>query len=475
MTTNPPQNVVFILTDTFNKHHIGAYGCSFAHTPNLDRLATDGLRFDRVYPGSPLCTPARGCIFTGLHAASNGCTFNDATPYRQVPILGEVLRDSGIDMAYTGKWHIEGSGEYLGDGKADGGFPEKWWYDGRNYADDMGPEREALWRRFNQGSWDELLERAFPEKDCWATRLADRAIEFLEQPHDRPFFLCVSMDEPHGPFMSPREYLEQSSAEDFEIRPNVRDDLQDKPAWHRFLTKGHRNVEEDLRFFWRYYSACCTYTDAQIGRIVDAVHQNHGDDTLIVFTSDHGEQMGSHGCWGKGYMMYEESAAVPLIVSGPGVPRGASHPHPVSHLELFPTFLEALALPADPRLHGHSLNPVFENPKTRLREHVMIGHERFGNDGRPGVDHRPNQPIAQNKGEYFPIRCVVDDRYKLVINLLETDELYDHQEDPYEMNNRIGDPAMTAIRDRLHQAMLEEMFRTRDPLRGACWIDRFAS
>ncbi|MFP4382184.1 MAG: sulfatase-like hydrolase/transferase [Candidatus Sumerlaeia bacterium] len=469
-------NIVFVFTDTTNKHHLGCYGEPGAVTPHTDRLAEEGVRFDRSYCSAPVCTPARGTIMTGLHAPVNGAWYNDATPYRNVPMMGDIFKAAGVKVGYTGKWHLDG-GLYNGYGKAEGGFPQEWWYDGKCYVDDIGPEKAKQWKQFARHDYEGMLENAFPAEDCWGHRVTNRAIDFLEKAGDDPFLLCVAYDEPHGPFMAPREFLEAIDPSKFKIRPNVIIGVPEgKPAHQEWVAHGHNNTEEDLRNYWRYYLACNSFIDSELGRLVDAVERLHGDDTYIIFTSDHGEQMGSHGGWGKGYTAYNENINTPLIIKGPNVARGAVSQALAGQIDLLPTLCDMAGIDKPEHLQGRSLMPVLRDPDSKVNEHVFVTYSRFGNDGEPEWDdeHDADHLFVPGKqrSEFYPWRAVVDQRYKLVINLLDTDELYDLEDDPYEMTNRINDPALASERDRLHKILLDELVHSRDPMRCTAWAKR---
>ena len=137
-------NFICIMTDTQNKSLVGAYGNPAVDTPSLDRLAEGGVRFDRAYTACPLCTPARGALFTGLHPQINGAYCNNVAPHRQAALMGTIFGQNGYRTGYTGKWHLDGSA-YFGDGEPGGGFEPDWWYDGKRYAEDIGPEMFAAY------------------------------------------------------------------------------------------------------------------------------------------------------------------------------------------------------------------------------------------------------------------------------------------------------------------------------------------
>jgi uncharacterized sulfatase len=450
-------NVVLIMTDTQSRCMVGAYGCEAFRTPNLDRLAASGLRFNRAHTACPLCTPARGSIFTGQMPSNHGAWANEMSPQRHVPLMGEVFRRLGYRAAYAGKWHLDGAG-YHGGGNPDGGFEPDWWYDGRRYLDDIGPDRLRQFVRA-RGDADELRRIGGTIENMWAHRVADRAVGFLEAVGDDPFLLVASFDEPHGPFAVPPEYADAVDPDALPERPNYNASLSDKPAGHRqmaseFPCPSWREYARERTAHWN----CNAYVDHEIGRVVDAVRRTHGDDTYIVYTADHGDMMGSHGLRSKGAMMYRETVNIPLLLAGPGIASGTSDAL-VSHLDLLPTFLAWAGAETPAYAHGRVLPDAPNVSGNAQRETLTVQYHRFGlyHDGVAG---------------FVPIRCTMDDRYKLVVNLNDRDELYDLSDDPYEMTNRIDDPAVAAHRDRLHDALVAEMDDISDPFRGDAWCNR---
>jgi uncharacterized sulfatase len=248
--------------------------------------------------------------------------------------------------------------------------------------------------------------------------------------------------------------------------PNADDPLTDKPrsqrewAAHPAYWKPEL-IEKDGRKVLRHprHFACNNYSDAQVGRVLAAI-ERETPDALTIYTSDHGDMFLGHQLHGKGPCVYEEIARIPFIVRWRGqVPDTAVSDGPVSHIDLVPTLLDYFGVPRPDLLQGKSLLRQFREPQHRTNEHVFMEFNRFE------LDH-------DGFGAFAPIRCIFDGRYKLAINLLDTDELYDLGEDPIEVRNRINDPALTSVRDRLHAALLAWMGRTRDPLRGPHWSRR---
>jgi uncharacterized sulfatase len=207
------------------------------------------------------------------------------------------------------------------------------------------------------------------------------------------------------------------------------------------------------------YFGCNSYVDYEIGRVLEAVDR-HAPDALVIFTSDHGTPLWSHGVNSKGPAMYEETTRIPFIVRWPGQsPAGTTCPWPASHIDVVPTMLAAAGLGVPPFLEGQSMLPMIRDPQTRLQEMIFMEFNRYE------VDH-------DGWGGFQPIRCAFDGRFKLVLNLISSDELYDLETDPQEMTNLIADPAAADRRDALMDGVLAWMNRTRDPFRGYIWERR---
>ncbi|MBN1669989.1 MAG: sulfatase-like hydrolase/transferase [Kiritimatiellae bacterium] len=449
-------NFVIIMTDQQSKSMVGCYGNRKADTPNIDRLASAGIRFDRAYTACPLCTPARSAIFSGTHPQVNGAWANNMAPSAATTLMGTLFRHYGYRAAYTGKWHLDGTG-YFGDGVPGGGFEPDWWYDGKRYADDIGPEMFGKYRRCRTA--EELREAGFDEDHIWGHRVADRAIDFLETVGDAAFALVASFDEPHGPYVAPPEYWERFCADDIPGRPNFLAPLSGKPSLQQIQGAEWNGREKS----WPQFAAgltkrygCNSYVDREIGRVLDAVSRLHGGDTTVIYMSDHGDQFGSHGLHGKGPMMYEESCGVPLLISVPGGPAGVASEAIVSTIDVMPTMMALAGLEPPDVLQGVSLAPVLARPHGKVREAALISFNRFA------INH-------DGWGELYPIRCAVDSDSKLAVNLFESDEFYNLASDPYETENRIEDSAHAAARDRLHDWLLAEMDRIRDPFRSFRW------
>lgn len=444
-------NFIIIMTDTQNHDMVGAYGNPAVDTPHLDQLAAEGIRFDRAYTTCPLCTPARSALFSGTHPTVNGAWCNNVPPYPTVPLMGTIFKHHGYRTAYTGKWHLDGSG-YFGDGEPGGGFEPDWWYDGKRYAEDVGDD---IFHQYRTGA-------TLNKEDIWGHRVADQAINFLNSIHEEPFVLVVSFDEPHGPYSPPEDYQKNFDIEGIPMRPNFGASPAGKPR----LQQIHRDRVWNEDETWEQYQKTLhrhfsdnAYIDSEIGRVLTAAKTMAPGETTVIYTSDHGDMQGSHGLKSKGPMMYEEITHIPLLIKTPDGVKGKESSAVASHLDILPTMLDLADLPCPESMQGVSLCPVLADTEAQPRTYSLMSFTRFA------VNH-------DDWGEFYPIRCITDGNYKLVINLNDSDEFYDLQKDPYEITNLIGQPNLPDICATLHDALLDEMDRIRDPFRSYLWGDR---
>jgi len=462
MASAMPQQTILFLIDTQGANCVGAYaGNPALGTPNIDRLAAQGVRFEKAYTCSPVCGPARSAIMTGLYPHSNGVLANDMAPHLDIPTIGQRLTRAGIKTGYVGKWHLDGS-DYFGDGRCPPGWDPEYWFDGRNYLESL-PNDEARDLSRRMLGPEKVRKYNITAEFTHAHRIADRARRFIEEHRDEDFFLVVSIDEPHHPCIAPEPFV--SSFQDFElpIGPAADDDLAAKPRSQREWAHHVRHVSKNLRrrdgnvFFHNpAYFACNSFSDYEVGRVLEVIDAAIPE-AMVIYTADHGDMFMAHRLMGKGPVVYEEVARIPFIVRKPGLtPAGTVSYGPVSHIDIVPTVLEHHGLRVPQLIQGRSLLEQCANPEARVNDLVFLEFNRFE------VDH-------DGFGAFSPIRAVTDGRHKLAINLLDTDELYDLEADPTEVRNFIDDPACAAIRDRLHDAILEWQGHTRDVMRGPVW------
>jgi uncharacterized sulfatase len=412
------------------------------------------MRFEQAYTCQPVCGPARSALFTGAWPHINGSWANLLPLGDTVHTVGQRLQEQGFLSAYVGKWHLDGS-DYFGTGKCPPGWMPEYWYDMRCYLEELPPE-DRLRSRSPAINRDPTLTEDF----TYAHRCSNRAIDFLERHGKEDFLLVVSYDEPHGPCVCPEPYASMYRDYPFPKNPNVWDRLAGKPE-HQLAWAGE-SVDQDndrLLIHAPDFLGCNAFVDHEIGRVLAAIDE-YAPGALVIYTADHGDHLGSHSLNNKGASMYDEITNIPFLARWPGhIPAGSIYPHPVSHIDLTPTILDVFGLPAPRVLQGESMLETFTNPQKRKHDFIFIEF------GRYEVDH-------DGFGGFQPIRAVFDGRYKLVINLLSSDELYDHETDPGEMINLITSAEHAGKRDALHERLLEWMNDTRDPFRGYYWERR---
>lgn len=455
-----PKKVVLIMTDTQRKDMLGCYGNQAMHTPNLDRLAADGVRFERAYTCQPVCGPARAALFTGTWPHINNCWGNSMAPDIKTRTVGKRVADEGLHAAYIGKWHLDGW-DYFGDGRCPAGWDPDYWYDMRRYLDEL-PED---FRRASRREETSYAGDGISDDQTFGYRVSNRAVDFLKKHGQEDFLLVVSFDEPHGPFLTPQRFLKMHRDTKLPWNPNMIDSLARKPEhqkiWAKSLaTDDAGRSETSLALKFQSLFACNSFVDEQIGRVVEAVDK-YAPSALVVYTSDHGDMLESHRLTNKGPVMYEEITNVPLLVRWPGVvPPGGVSSHLMSHIDVVPTILDVLGCEKPSGvLHGKSMVPDFLNAVGSGKSEVFMEF------GRYEIDH-------DGFGGFQPIRCVRNERYKLVINLLAGDEFYDLAQDPGEMTNLIESVEHSPARDTLHDRLIDWMNETRDPFRGYYWLRR---
>ena len=357
-----PSNLIFILSDEHNKRVLGCYGNSHVRTPHLDRLAARGTRFSNAYTNCPICVPARASFATGRYVHDIRFWDNAIAYDGSVPSWGHRLIEQGHRVTSIGKLH------YVDSDARRNGFDEEILplHIVNGVGDLLGLIRDELPRR---GGAAKLGPEAGPgesEYTQYDRSIAEAAVRWLEtdapKHRDKPWALYIGFVSPHFPLIAPQEF--------YDLYPEERVPwpalyAHDERPRHPFTDAMRKSMCFDepfdapmVRRAIAAYMGLVSFLDGNIGRILRAV-ENAGlaGDTRVVYASDHGDNLGTRGMWGKS-TMYEESAGIPLIVAGPDVPRGNLCRTPVTLADGFPTFIHALGAkshPDDRNLPGHSL------------------------------------------------------------------------------------------------------------------------
>lgn len=448
------KQVILIMTDTTRKDMLGCYGNTKMITPNLDRLAEEGIKYENAYSCQPVCGPARSAIFTGTFPHSNGMVTNSIAMGDNVKTIGQRLKDNGIHCGYVGKWHLDG-GDYFGLGRCPEGWDEEYWYDMKCYLDELTDE-EKVKSRNPETSYEDWLTEDF----TYAHRCTNRALDFLNRYKDEDFFFTLSYDEPHGPCICPPPYNTMYEGFKFNDNPNFQDDLTKKPLMQQLwagdaINEPIEKINKPSKQL-SLFLGCNTFVDYEIGRVMGIINK-YMPGALVIFTSDHGDMVGAHRLQMKNAVAYKEIANIPLIIRGGETGKVVNYP--ASHIDLTPTILEYMGVPIPKLLEGKSMIKQIEDTSVRINDAVFTEFTRYE------ADH-------DGFGGLQMMRAITTEKYKLVINLLDSDELYDLQKDPYEISNLINDEKYEEIRNKLHDRLIDHMNETRDLYRGYQWACR---
>ena len=450
----PHKQTILFVTDTQRRDMLGCYTDADVRTPNLDRLAAEGVVFERAYCCDPVCTPARSAIFTGTYPHTNGAWTNCLAMGTDMVTVGQRLTREGTHSAYIGKWRLDG-GDYAGTGVCPPGWDPDWWFDTRRYLEQLSPEdRERSRTPASIGK--------VPEEFCFAHHCSRRAVEFLRKHRDEAFLLVVAYEEPHHPCLAPEPFASMFDDADIALDPDVFEPgTTDKPELHRVWGEAYADkIPDGFIDRRKRFLACNAYVDYEIGKVLDAIDACCPE-ALTLYTADHGFALGNHGgLYDKGPACYEEITGVALIARAPGLADpGMRYAPPVSHIGITPTILQHMGLPTPEIIEGESLLPILEDPSAATPPEVFIEFGRFT------LPH-------DGFGGFQPYRACVAGNLKLCVNLLDTDELYGLAADPHEQSNLIDSPEYAPVRDRLHDRILAWMNETRDPFRGYHWERR---
>ena len=353
---NGPLNVVFIAIDDLRD--VAAFD-PIVKTPNLDRLATWGMKFDRAYVQVTFCNPSRTSLLTGLRPHRTGVLDNRLhfrTNLPDVVTLPEQFRKTGYYSLRLGKIY---------HGAADMDDPKSWDKAVYPTTTPLGHRGEKWQAPGGEPNWCRSVAAEGGDEDQPDGQIAKLAVEFLQAEHDRPFFLAVGFHKPHDPFVAPKSYFDLYPLETakLHVEPEGRSATPTEQIGGRWKIIFDRFSDRDRRQFLRAYYAAATFMDAQLGKVLDALEETGlRDRTVVVLLSDHGYHLGERGWWNKS-TLYEYSARASLTISTPRMPTaGQRCTVPVEFLDIYPTLMELCDLTSTQALDGRSLVPLLNNP-----------------------------------------------------------------------------------------------------------------
>ncbi len=441
-------NIIVVLVDDMRWDEYGEGGHNYIKTPNIDRISKEGINFQNAFATTPICSPSRACFLTGLYAHSNGIIDNTARNEQshQLMTFPKLLNAEGYETAFMGKWHMGN------DNTRRPGFDE--WVALKGQGEVINPV-------LNINGKEQIVEGYITDI------LTDRSVRFINKKRSAPFLLYLSHKALHpnvmqmddgtaidldgGGFIAAERHKGMYGNEIFTRRPNSGIAPVDKPALMRQIgdlpALGQETSTKEKVI--RERAEMLMAIDEGLGEMLEALEMNGKmDNTIVVFTSDHGYWYGEHGLSFERRLAYEEAIRIPLLIKYPkSIQPGSKADQMVLSIDLAPTLLEYAGVSTDESLQGMSLVPVIKDTVSELRNSFLIEY------------YSDNVMDRIVKMGYKAVRT---ERYKYIhyLELEEADELYDLYEDPYELWNNINDPEAEAVLENMKKLLNELLEKT---------------
>jgi len=437
-------NVLFLLSDDQRPDTIAALGNSSIQTPNLDRLVREGTTMTRAVSANPICTPSRAEILTGCSGFRNHVLDFGGQIDKELATWPDTMRAVGYHTWYVGKWHNDGRPTDHGFQRSLGLFAGG----GGRWAQDRVDFKGSPITGYRGWVFQDDARRMFPERGVGLTpeiskHFADAAIELIRHKPAEPFFLQVNFTAPHDPLLMPPGYDDRY---DWQTIPLPKNFVAEHPFDHgnllgrdeRLLTRPH--TRDQVRQLTAMYYCVITHMDEQIGRILQALEDTgQGRNTIVIFSSDQGVALGSHGLRGK-QNMYEHTIGVPLVLRGPGIPPGRRRAAQVYLRDLFPTVCDLTGTKIPESVEGRSFAGVLRGREETIHPTVFC---------------------------YFrdKQRMVRTDRWKLIhYPQIARWQLFDLENDPHEIHDLVDDAAYADVTAHLKAKLVDWQQQVGDPL-----------
>ena len=469
-------NVLLLMTDEQHFRSLASTGNPYIKTPHMDRIGREGARFDNATCVTPYCSPSRASMITGVYPHTHGILANVSPRGNQEPLAQDafpntetILHQKGYATAHRGKWH-------LGD-KGDFDCYESWAYaskGNRGYRDflakhlpaskfaghpspgnylgrpvEMLPRVEKGYHAFHAipnmpVSYISIIGRSLiPPRLLPETQITNQVLDLIDLHGGENFMITASWSPPHDLWVIPEPYYSMVDRKRIELSGST-----DMPQWDRrgpSKRLGEIMGPEGLREYAAIYHGMVKYIDDQLGRILKRLDKKGlAENTLVIFSSDHGDMVGAHGCIGKSITsFYDDLVRIPLSMRLPGRIRpGTVVRQPVSQIDFMPTILDYVGLPVPEKIHGRSMRPLVEGRSVEWRDHAFCQRAsaaRMLRSDRYKYSYRPKPRMVA---------------------------LYDLQNDPHEDRNLASDPAHAKTVRQMHGRMLEVMAADGDPMHG---------
>jgi arylsulfatase A-like enzyme len=419
---NSQPNILFVFSDQHRWCDLGCYGNSEVLSPNIDALAERGITINQCLSNSPLCVPARGSLLTAQYPLKHKAAANDLPVDSSCESVATILRKAGYHTGYMGKWHLAGVPREKHIPAEDRLGFEEWRVCNcsHNYLDTY---------------YDDEMNRRHEIEGYDAEAYTEMAVDFIERNREAPWGLWLSWGPPHDPYHAvPEKYKALYDGKELTLRENVSDLINQESGRGKFWTK------EDARHNLMGYYAHISALDEQIGRLVEVLDRTgQFENTIVVYTSDHGDQLGSQGYANK-QLPFEESVRVPLIASGPGIPVNCQSEAMIGLVDIAPSLLGLVGLDMG-ETDGRKLPSVFTDAEDKGLEDCYLFdlvncHQSFwrGTDAWRAVRSHNYTYACKENGEPWL--------------------LYDNQRDSLQQNNLVGDPFYANIQKELHERII---------------------
>jgi arylsulfatase A-like enzyme len=472
MAAQRKPNLILFMPDQQRADTLACYGGIKVHAPNLNKLASESVIFERTYVTHPVCTPSRSSLMTGTWPHINGCTHNSVPLDRRFRVFPELMQDQDYRTAYIGKWHL---GEDAPTGR---GFQHYISTDGHGdyskflISKDIAPNK-------SNGRFSEVAISNLPIELSRPKFLETHACDFIEQHQREPFILVVAFVEPHSPYNGPLNDENPIDEVDLDVTATL-PEREDLPLRYRLMREWQQAealldrerlptqlffgiTPDEYRSIKQRYLGLVTLVDQSIGAILRCLERcGLTDDTVVLHTSDHGDSLGAHHLFGK-ETMFEEATRVPLLIRLPGQRQSKVISRPVSHIDFVPTLLDLLRQPSHAQCAGKSLLPLI-NDANVPPDNVFLEWAPNRTKIKKGSRLARRRMIKRAVEE--STRTVISpDGWKLCLRNKDLNELYNFNGDPFETQNLYKDPGCTALISRLAAEIYRWQESTDDKLK----------